>query len=66
MPDRKQADRHYRSDQVPVGARIDKPDYDRLETARKRLDISRRQAVIAAIRDWLDRNEPETTETENR
>lgn len=52
MPDRKQADRHYRGDQVPVGARLDKADYDPFEAARKAAGLTRRQAIIAAIRDW--------------
>ena len=62
MPDRRQADRHYRSPQVPVGARLDKDDFDALETRRKEIGISRRQAIIAAIRRWT-RETTETTET---
>lgn len=49
--DRK-ADRHTGA-QVPVSARLDRPDYDHLEDRRKALGISRRAAIIRAIRDWL-------------
>lgn len=49
---RPQADRHYRSEQVPVGIRLDKGDFDALETRRKALGITRRKAIIAAIRRW--------------
>lgn len=58
MPDRK-ADRHAPGSQVPVSARLDKADFDALEATRGRLGIrSRRQAIITAIREWLDRHEP--------
>jgi len=49
--DRK-ADRHQPGRQYPVSLRLDKGDYDTLETRRDVLGISRRQAIIAAIREW--------------
>jgi hypothetical protein len=61
MAARKQADRHYRSPQVPVGARLDPDDFDALETRRKTLGMNRRQAIIAAIREWAGK--PARTET---
>lgn len=52
------ADRHDGSSQVQVGARLDRDDYDRLERLRLRLGLpSRRQAIIRAIREFIDRNE---------
>jgi hypothetical protein len=60
MAVREQADRHYRSDQVPVGARLDKPDYDGLEAARQIAGLTRRQAIITAIREWVAKHAPET------
>lgn len=60
MPDRR-ADRHAPGAQVPVSARLDKADFDALEHCRGTLGLSRRQAIIRAIREWLAGNE--TTET---
>jgi hypothetical protein len=52
------ADRHDPDTQVQVGARIDRSDYDRLEGVRVALGLSsRRQAIIRAIREFIDRNE---------
>jgi hypothetical protein len=63
VTDRKQPDRHYRGPQVPVGVRLDKDDYDALETRRKTLSLNRRQAIIAAIREWagVGKHAPEAT-----
>ena len=67
MPVRKSADRHDPDKQVSVGIRIPRNDYDRLERRRGMLGLSRRQALIAAIRDWLDAPaEDETTGQENQ
>jgi hypothetical protein len=58
-PADRSADRHAPGRQVPVSARLDKDDYELLEHRRTALGISRRQAIIRAIRDWLN----QTTET---
>jgi len=52
-------DRHRPGVQVPIGARIDRPDFEQFETAREAAGLNRRQAIIAAIRKWTR----ETTET---
>lgn len=57
--DRK-ADRHPDT-QTGVYARLDNADLERLDATRGRLGIrSRRQAVITAIREWLDRHNHDT------
>ena len=64
--DRKQADRHYRSGEVPVGTRLKPEKFRRLEACWQRLGLpSRRQAIIQAIDEWLDRHENETTPEEH-
>lgn len=67
MADRK-ADRHKIAErlgkQVSISARIDRADYDPFEAAFNAAGMNRRQAVIAAIRDWTRRKHaPETTDT---
>lgn len=62
MPDRK-ADRHSPERQVPVSARLDRGDFDLLEHHRKALGISRRQAIINALRAWLDKHDVRNGET---
>lgn len=52
------ADRHTSDSQVQIAARIDRDDYDRLERLWPGLGFpSRRQAIIHAIREFIDRNE---------
>lgn len=54
------ADRHDPENQVQIAARLDRDDYDRLERVRVTLGLpSRRQAVIRAIREFIDRHEAE-------
>ncbi len=52
MSSDRKTDRHQPGRQYPVSLRLDKGDYDALETRRAALGISRRQAIIAAIREW--------------
>jgi hypothetical protein len=52
--------------QKPVGARLDDKDFERLERVRKHLRMPRRQAIITALREWLDRNETTSPESEER
>ena len=48
-------DRHM---QPSISTRLDQGDFDRLETTWRAVKMpSRRQAIIAALREWLDRNE---------
>jgi metal-responsive CopG/Arc/MetJ family transcriptional regulator len=57
MPSRS-ADRHNPDKQTGVYARLDNADVDRLDVVRAKLGIhSRRQAIITAIREFLDRHE---------
>lgn len=59
----RRADRHAGGGETSVSARLDPDDFRRFEAVRKRLGLpSKRKAVIAAIRDWLDKHAPETTE----
>lgn len=59
----RRADRHITGNQTGVYTRLDNPDLDRLEATRERLGIkSRRQAIITAIREWLDCNDPPESE----
>ena len=51
-PADRKTDRHQPGRQYPVSLRLDKGDYDALETRRTTLGISRRQAIITAIREW--------------
>lgn len=52
------ADRHDGDNQVQVGARIDREDFERLERVRLALGLpARRQAIIRAIREFIERNE---------
>ena len=51
-------DRHNPEKETGVYARLANTDVARLDTIREKFGIrSRRQAVITAIREWLDRNE---------
>jgi hypothetical protein len=57
-PKDRKADRHIPGRLVPLGvARIDRETFDRLDARHKALGMTRRAAVITAIREWLDRNE---------
>jgi hypothetical protein len=52
------ADRHDTGNQVGVAARLDRADFDRLDRLWPALGLpSRRQAIIRAIREFIDRNE---------
>jgi hypothetical protein len=62
VPDRK-ADRHNPEHWHPVSARLDDEDFTRLEDHRKTLGLSRRQAIIKAIRQWA--GHATATETED-
>ena len=51
-------DRHNPEKETGVYARLANADVGRLDVTREKLGIpSRRQAIITAIREWLDRNE---------
>jgi hypothetical protein len=56
-PDTRTGDRHTAKD---VSARLAPDDFEALEAARKAQGISRRQAVITAIREWVSRHDPES------
>ena len=66
-PADRKADRHKIAErlgkQVPISARLDREDYDPFEAAFKATGLNRRQAIIAAIRDWARKHAPETTQT---
>lgn len=52
------ADRHDGGTQVQIAARIDRGDFERLERLWPALGLpSRRQAVIRALREFIERNE---------
>lgn len=52
------ADRHDPESQVQVGARLDRADFERLERVTTALGLkSRRQAIIRAIREFIERHE---------
>ena len=63
-PDTRPGDRHDPEAQKNVSARIDRADFDQLETARKAQGISRRQAVITAIREWAGRHDSDASTKE--
>ena len=57
-PRDRSADRHSKTRQTDVSVRLNNPDLERLEATWRAVRMpSRRQAIIAAIREWLDRNE---------
>ena len=57
MPSDRSADRHPPGRQPNISARLDRPDYDRLEGHHKRTGVPKRQIIIHAIREFLDRHE---------
>jgi hypothetical protein len=57
MPPDRRRDRHISDKQTGISARLDNPDFGRLEAVRTRRGISRRKAIIEAIRDWVARHE---------
>ena len=59
------ADRHDGDSQVQVGARIDREDFERLERVRVALGIqARRQVIIRAIREFIERNESDNSKSQ--
>lgn len=64
-PGDRRADRHARGSQTSLSARLDWDDFYRLEAVCKKLGLSRRQAIVTAIREWLDRNEHSEGGTRN-
>lgn len=55
----RRADRHDPETHRGVSVRLPQGDFDGLESARKAQGISRRQAIITAIREWIDRHGPD-------
>ena len=58
-PGDRSADRHDRNNQTGVSCRLTLDDFHRFEAVCKKLGLSRRQAIITAIREFLDRHENE-------
>jgi metal-responsive CopG/Arc/MetJ family transcriptional regulator len=53
-------DRHVPGRQISISARLNKDEFDRLEAVWRAIGMpSRRQAIITAIREFLDRHENE-------
>lgn len=51
-------DRHVPGRQISISARLDKDEFDRLEATWRAIGMpSRRQAIIIAVREFLDRHE---------
>jgi hypothetical protein len=64
VPKDRSTDRHPDT-QTNLSARLpNEPDIRRFDEACAKLGLSsRRQGVITAIRDWIDKHVPETTQT---
>ena len=57
MADRSE-DRHVPGRQISISARLNKDEFNRLEATWKTIGMpSRRQAIIRAVREFLDRHE---------